>query len=130
MYPKDKEPSRFYSNFKVHKKHEHGLTPPERPIISGLGSLTEGIGMYVNHHIKETGTKHPTYLQDTSNFLRITEENNNGPKLPSYALIATLDVHTLYTNIAHEEGLACTKEQLDKIIDQKIYTDFLIRLLK
>ena len=130
MNPKDKEPGRFYCNFKVHKKHEHGQTPPERPIISGSGSLTEGIGMYVNHHIKETGTKHPTYLQDTSDFLRIIEEINDGPKLPSNALIATLDVHTLFTNIAHEEGLACTKEQLDKRIDQKIPTDFLIKLMK
>ena len=130
MNPKDKEPGRFYCNFKVHKKHEHGQTPPERPIISGSGSLTEGIGMYVNHHIKETGTKHPTYLQDTSDFLRIIEEINDGPKLPSNALIATLDVHTLFTNIAHEEGLACTKKQLDKRIDQKIPTDFLIKLMK
>ena len=66
MNPKDKYPSRFYCNCKLHKKHEHGQTPPERPIISGSGSLTEGIRMCVNHHIKETGTKHPTYLQDTS----------------------------------------------------------------
>ena len=50
--------------------------------------------------------------------------------MPSNALIATLDVHTLFTNIAHEEGLACTKKQLDKRIDQKIPTDFLIKLMK
>ena len=86
--------------------------------------------MYVNTHIKETGTKHPTYLKDTFNFLRTIEEINNGPKLPLNALIATLDVHTLYTNIAHEEGLAKTKEKLDKRMDQKIPTDFLIRLMK
>ena len=74
-------------------------------------------------------TKHPTYLQDTSDFLRIIEEIYNGHKLPSNALIATLDIHTLYTNISHEEGLACTKEQLDKRIDQQIPTDFLIKLM-
>ena len=50
--------------------------------------------------------------------------------MPSNALIATLDVQTLYTNIAHEEGLACTKEQLDKRIDQQTPTDFLIKLMK
>ena len=33
MNANDKEPSRFYCNFKVHKKHEHGQTPPEHPII-------------------------------------------------------------------------------------------------
>ena len=68
MSANDKEPARFYCNFKVHKKHEHGETPPERPIISGSGSLTEGIGTFVNHHMKETGTKHPSYLQDTPDF--------------------------------------------------------------
>ena len=87
----------------MHKKHERGQTPPERPIISGF--LFEGIGMYVKYHIK--------------GFLRIIEYINNWPKLPSNSLISTLDVHTLYTNIAHEEGLACTEEQLDKRIDKK-----------
>ena len=43
--------------------------------------------------------------------------------------LATLDVQALYTNIAHEEGLACTKEQLDKRKDQQIPTDFLIKLM-
>ena len=101
MNAKDKEPSILYCYFKMHKKHEHGQAPPERHIISGSGSLTEGIGIYVNHHIKETGTKYPTYLQDTYDFLRIIEEINNGPKLPLNSLIATLDVHTIYTNISH-----------------------------
>ena len=101
MNANDKEPSSFYCNFKVHKKHEHDQTLPERPIISGSGSLAEGIGMYVNHHIKERGTKHPTYLQATSDFLRIKEDINNCPKFSSNALLATLDVKTLYTNIAH-----------------------------
>ena len=50
--------------------------------------------------------------------------------MPSNALIATLDVHTIYTNIAHEEGLACMKEQLDKRKDQQIPTDFPIKLMK
>ena len=45
MNPKDKEPSRFYCNFKVHKKHEHGQTHPERSIISGSGSLREAISL-------------------------------------------------------------------------------------
>ena len=68
MNANEKEPGRFYCNFKVHKKHEHGETPPMRPIISGSGSLTEGIGEYVNHHIKDIGTKHPSFLQDTPHF--------------------------------------------------------------
>ena len=34
MDPSDKSPGRFYELFKVHKKHQNGKTPPERPIIS------------------------------------------------------------------------------------------------
>ena len=50
--------------------------------------------------------------------------------MPSNARIATLDILTLCTNIAHEEGLASTQEQLDKRIDQQIPTDFPIKLMK
>ena len=57
MNSKDKEPSGFYCDLKGHKKHDHGQTLPKHPIISGSGSLTEGIGMYVITHIKETGKK-------------------------------------------------------------------------
>ena len=35
MTAADKEPGRFYCNFKVHKQHNHNEKPPERPIISG-----------------------------------------------------------------------------------------------
>ena len=55
MVADDKDPGRFYCTFKVHKPYEHGKAPPERPIISGSGSITEGIATHVNHHIKEIG---------------------------------------------------------------------------
>ena len=35
MDPDDKNPSKFYCNFKVHKAHNHKETPPPRPTISG-----------------------------------------------------------------------------------------------
>ena len=70
MIPKNVKPGRFYLNFKVHKPHLEGSTPPERPIISGCGSLTESLGKYVEHHIKDIANKHDSYLQDTPDFLR------------------------------------------------------------
>ena len=53
MDPSDKGPAKFYELFKVHKEHEVCTTPPERPIISGSGSVTENISLFVDHHIKE-----------------------------------------------------------------------------
>ena len=58
MCPEGKQPSKFYCNFKVHKPHEHGTAPPERPIFSGSGSIMENLGGYVAHHILELSTKH------------------------------------------------------------------------
>jgi hypothetical protein len=127
MNADNKEPARFYCNFKVHDKHDPNTVPPERPIISGSGSITEGIGTYTNHHIKDIGTHHDTYLQDTPHFLRIIEQINSGPNLETNVFLATLDVTGLYTNIAHEEGLECVEEQLNQKNNQTVPTDFLVK---
>ena len=57
----DKKAARFYATFKVHKNHEEGKAPPERPIISGNGSITENISAYVDHHIKSLAVQHQSY---------------------------------------------------------------------
>ena len=124
-----KEPGRFYCNFKIHKQHETNKAPPERPIISGSGSITEGIGEYVNFHIKEIGTKHDSYIQDTPDFLRIIENINEGPRLPPNVFLATMDVSALFTNIIHKEGMSCMNEALDERENTKVPTDFIMKLM-
>ena len=57
MDPCDKTASRFYCNLKIHKPHED--IPPVRPIISGSGSITENIGVFVEHHINKISTTIP-----------------------------------------------------------------------
>ena len=69
MRADEKAAARFYATFKIHKEHEAGKAPPERPIISGNGSVTENISAYVDHHIKSLAVKHFSYLQDTPDFL-------------------------------------------------------------
>ena len=80
MDPDDKQPCQFYCNFKIHKQHTHFTTPPPRPIISGSGSITENIGIYVDNQIHEFSTQHNSYLQDTPHFLRIIHKINQGPQ--------------------------------------------------
>ena len=82
MNPKHKNPSKFYCYFKVHKETKHNNVPPVRPIISGSGAITENISLFAEHHIKETSTKHPSYLQDIPHFLTVLQKINDGPKLP------------------------------------------------
>ena len=52
MDPRDKDPAKFYAMFKVHKKHQEGKAPPERPIISCCNSITENIGEYCAHKLR------------------------------------------------------------------------------
>ena len=92
MDPSDKGPAKFYEIFKVHKSHTPGKAPPERPIISASGSITENIALFVESHIKDLANKHPSYLQDTPDFLREVEILNDEIELPENAILLTIDV--------------------------------------
>ena len=72
--PSDKSAARYYQLFKVHKQHTLGSAPPERPIVSGSGSITENISNFVQHHIRDLSTNHPSYVQDTPDMLRYLED--------------------------------------------------------
>ena len=70
--------------------------------------------------------KHPTYLHDIPDFLRMIEERNEGPPLPPNTILASLYVSVLYTNIPQEGGLKkhCTLEiilkfQFDKTVEHR-----------
>ena len=130
MCADDKNPGRFYTSFKVHKPHRHKEVPPVRPIVSGSGSITEGIATFVEYHIKESATNHDTYLKDTSDFLRAIENINRGPKLDNKTLLATLDVDALFTNIVHTDGLQELQGKLNRRKQPKVPTSFLVRLME
>ena len=79
MIAEDKEPERFYCNFKIHKPHEKILPP--RLLISGCKRIRENIGRYVEYHIGKESTKHDTFLKDTPDFPRIIDRMNHGAEL-------------------------------------------------
>ena len=128
MCPESKTMSKFYCNFKVHKQYEH--IPPVRPIISGSGSLLENPSKFVDYHIKELATKHDTYLQDTPDFLRKVEELNSKGSLPDNALLVTIDVKGLFTNIPQEEGTQATEEALNERDVQTVPSEFIVAMLR
>lgn len=85
----------------------HSISVPGRPIISGIGILTEGLSGYVDIFLNPLLHKIPSDLQDSTHFFRII---NNMGTLPTEVLIVTMDVTLLYTNIPHEEGVrACNQ---------------------
>ena len=128
MNPDGSSVGKFYMNFKVHKPHDK--IPPERPIVSGCQSFTSNIGRFVEFHMKDSATKHPSYLQDTPDFIRRIESINCEGPLPENAMIATWDVTSLFTIIPQEEGVQATREALDKRTEQIVPTEFIIRLLE
>ena len=125
MIADDKMPGKFYSNFKVHKPDI-----PVRPILSGCGSITEGIATYVEYHICKITNTHDTYLQDTPDFLRTIERINRGPRLSQNAILVTLDVKALFTNIKHDDGLQCLQQQLEKKSEPEVPPDFILKLME
>ena len=129
MNPDNKEAAKFYCNLKVHKQKDHNELPPVRPIISGSGSVTENISLYVEHHIKEGSEKHPSYLQDTPHFLRVINKLNEGTKLPPNAMIVTSDITNAYHNIPQDDGSQCLLEVLEEREDKAIPSQFLVKLM-
>lgn len=114
---------RFYTLPKIHKP---GSPPPGRPIVSGNGSVTEIISSLCDFFLKPLVPTLPSFIQDTTHFLRIL---NALGRLPENAVLFTLDVTSLYTNIPHTEGLDSNKIYLNKRTSQAIPTPFLIKLM-
>ena len=130
MLPDDKGVSKFYELFKVHKKHTAPHTPPERPIISGSGSMNENIGKFVESRLKEVANTHDCYLQDTPHLLRLLSEANQNGLARDGDIIVTVDVSALYTNIDQDEGLEACHEALEERKCREIPSDFILRLLE
>ncbi|XP_041461655.1 uncharacterized protein LOC121412959 [Lytechinus variegatus] len=105
LSPTNAKPARFYLLPKIHKPGN-----PGRPILSGNGSPTENISLFVDYHIKPLVSRAPSYIHDTPDFLR--KLNDIKDQIPETALIGTLDVSSLYANIPHDEGIQASREAL------------------
>ena len=87
----------FYTLPKLHKE---GI--PGRPIISGCNSPTEKLSQYLDFYLKPIVRNIPSYIKDTTHFLQVVL---NQKEIPNNAILVTLDVKSLYTNIPHNEGI-------------------------
>ena len=84
--------------------------------------------MYVQHHIKYISTTHPSYIQNTLDFLRAIQEMNMGPQLEKNVMLVTMYATALYDNIPHKEGIECLREALDERENPKIPTGYIQRM--
>lgn len=114
--PTEPRPGTFYLLPKIHKPGN-----PGRPIISGIGTITVGVSGYMDTVLKPYAISAPSYVRDTTDFLRKIQSLNN---LPNNTILATMDVESLYTNIPHNDGL----QAIRNTISDKTTADFATKL--
>ena len=104
ILPRRSRPARFYILPKIHKNKQNHLG---HPILSPNSHPTENISQFVDSHLNPLVPKLPSYIKDTTHFLKKLDDLK---ELPPGSLLVTLDVSSLYTNIPHNEGIeACRK---------------------
>ena len=101
----------FYMLPKIHK-----VDNPGRPVVSSVSSHMERLSAYVDEFLRPIAEKLPSYIQDTTCFIKRIRALG---KLPEKCYLATLDVSSLYTNIDTDEGLTIVEEELGKTNQNK-----------
>ena len=96
--PVDSKPARFYILPKVHRSGS-----PARPIVSAVGSPTEGLSELVDHFIQPFVPNIPSFIRDTQDFL---DRQHAICPLPVESILCTIDVTALYPSIPNDDGLA------------------------
>ena len=94
-------PHIFYHLPKIHKTLSD---PPGRPIVSGTGGPTETLSKLIDHWLIDLIPSLPSYIKDITHMLQIISEWNEkfGP-FDDNAILVTVDVTSLYTNIPQAE---------------------------
>lgn len=112
----------FYMLPKVHKDLEN---PPGRPIISGIGTISEPLSKFIDFFIKPYVSTLPSFVQDTTDVLVKLGTLKNIEN----AFLVTMDVESLYTNIDHNEGLHAIKHFLTSRESESMPpNDFILQL--
>jgi hypothetical protein len=86
----------FYTLTKIHKP-----TPVGRPIISGCDGPTERLSAFVDKLLQPIAKEQESYLKDSTDFINFIEKT----RVPENAILVSMDVTSLYTNIPQEEGI-------------------------
>ena len=96
LYNKAPRTPNFYMLPKIHKPGN-----PGRPIVNGIGSITEKISAYIDQEIRHLVPWIPSYMKDTTHLIHTLL----GKKLAPEDILVTIDVKSLYTNIPQTEGI-------------------------
>ena len=114
----------FYGLPKIHKQFKN--IPPLRPIVSAYNSCTTRLSEYIDSYLKYQAQRCKSYIRDTKDFLNKLNMIQN---LPSNAVLVTMDVSSLYTNIDHNEGAQACYESLELRHHKQIPSSLMKKLI-
>ena len=86
----------FYTLTKIHRP-----TPVKRPIISGCEGPTDKLSLFVDKLLQPIAQQQKSYLKNTTDSINFIEKT----KVPADAILVSMDVRSLYTNIPQEERM-------------------------
>ena len=122
LKPTNCKHGQFYLLPKIDKK---GI--PGRPICSSVNHPTANISKFVAEHIKQYVPTTKSYIRDTQDF--ISKITQLGP-IPEGAILATLDVTSLYTNIPNHEEILAIGDNMRKDTTKGPIATYILDLLK
>ena len=114
--------ARFYLLPNIHKKDI-----PGRPICSSINHPTSHISKFIDVHIKQYVPKTKSYVRDTQHFISRLKQLG---QTPEGALLVTLDVGSLYTNIPNHEGILVVADHIRGDPEKQKIGAHLLKLLQ
>ena len=87
----------------------HKNPPGIRPIVSGCSGPTENISSFLDYIIKPLVPLTPSYIKDSSHVIALLETQ----RIPKNALVVTIEVVSLYTNIPQHKGTQACLEAIE-----------------
>ena len=93
---------KFYMLPKIHKEGN-----PGRPVVSSIECHTSKISEYVDHILQPIVEETPSYVKDTTDFIK--KLNACGNEIDGNTYLVTLDVKSLYTKIPNDEGIRANR---------------------
>ena len=107
----------FYLLPKCHKAPETWTIPHEvpagRPIVSDCGSETYMTAEFIEYYLNPLSIRHASYIKDTYHFI----DTLKTVTVPKEALLFSIDIDSLYTNIETQAGLNAVKIMFNKYPD-------------
>ena len=147
LIPSHPRPATFYTIPKVHRlpnlvvstcpssnpdnfiieAQRLNINPPGRPIVSGIGTLTEYVSAFVDRELQPLLANIHSYIKDTTDFFNKLSRFNN---LPDNTILVTLDVTALYSSIPHNDGIGACKKHLDRRAQSTTSSEDICQLIK